>query len=183
MKFDIKRLLTLDKCTALVTIIGFPLLLASLISAVVLDRKVSRQIEELTTIAKSQKEVADDQLKIAKSQNNIALNQMFYGDPRNVGIIEAIESKKSILKTPGGDGQFSNAQLDKFLCDLETVYDVYDEGLLTDTELCGSFSVYIQEVEANQEIKDYLKANAKYFSGLPDLFAIVDKSKNEYCHD
>ena len=81
MKFDeLKRLLTLDKCTALVTIIGFPLLLASLISAVLLDRKVSRQIEELTA-------VADDQLKIAKSQNNIALNQMFYGDPRNVGFI------------------------------------------------------------------------------------------------
>ena len=34
---------------------------------------------------------------------------------------------------------------------------VYKEGLLTDDKLCGSFSVYIQEAEANQEIKDYLK--------------------------
>ena len=177
MKFDeLKRLLTLDKCTALVTIIGFPLLLASLISAVLLDRKVSRQIEELTA-------VADDQLKIAKSQNNIALNQMFYGDPRNVGIIEAIENKKPILKSATGDGQFSNAQLDKYLGDLQTIDDVYQEGLLTEEELCGSFSVYIQETEANQEVKDYLKANAKYFSGLPHLFTTVDNSKDENCRD
>ena len=176
MKFQLKSLLTLDKCTALVTIIGLPLLLISLLFACQLDRKVRDQIEELTTISKAQ-------LAIAKSQNNIALNHMFYGDPRNVGIIEAIENKKPILKASGGDGQFSNAQLDKFLGDLETVHDVYKEGLLTDDELCGSFSVYIHEAEANQEIKDYLKANAKYFSGLPDLFAIVDNSKNEYCHN
>ena len=107
---ELKRLRTLDKCTALVTIIGFPLLLISLLFACQLDQRVSDQIEELTTIAQSQKAVADDQLKIAKSQNNIALNQMFYGDPRNVGIIEAIENKKPILKSATGDGQFSNAQ-------------------------------------------------------------------------
>ena len=183
MKLELKNLLTLDKCAALVAIIGFPLLLISLIFANQLDQQVRDQIEELKTIAQSQKAVADDQLKIAKSQNNIALNQMFYGDSRNVGIIEAIENKKPILKMSSGDGQFSNAQLDKFLGDLETVRDVYKEGLLTEDELCGSFSVYIPEAEANQEIKDYLKANAKYFSGLPDLFAIVDNSKNKNCHD
>ena len=106
---------------------------------------------------------------------------MFYGDPRNVGIIEAIENKKPILKSATGD--FSTAQLDKYLGDLQTIDDVYQEGLLTEEELCGSFSVYIQETEANQEVKDYLKANAKYFSGLPHLFATVDNSKDENCRD
>jgi hypothetical protein len=68
MKFDVKRLLTLDKCTALVTIIGLPFLLLSLWFARQLDKQVSDQIGEL-------KKVADAQLKIAKSQNNIGLTQ------------------------------------------------------------------------------------------------------------
>jgi hypothetical protein len=137
MKLDIKRLLTLDKCTALVTIIGFPLLLASLISAVVLDGKVSRQIEELTTIAKSQKEVADGQLKIAKSQNNIGLTQMFFHDQTNRGIIDAIYDNKPILKKSGGE--HTSGDLDNYLGDLDMVDEVCDEGLLSESELCASF--------------------------------------------
>ena len=86
--------------------------------------------------------------RIAKSQNNIALSQTFFGDP-NLGIIEAIESKKPILKSNGG--QFSNTQMDKYLGDLETVYDTYEEGLLSEEELCGSFSAYAQEAEDNSE--------------------------------
>ena|SRR6478672_951480 len=157
---ELKRILTVEKVAAVVTIIGFPLVLVSLIFAITLD---------------------EHQLKIARSQNNIALNQMLYGDPRNIAIIEAIENKKAIVKTPSGDGQFSSAQLDKYLGDLQTVYDVYKEGLLSEDELCGSFSVYIQEAEANQEVKDYLKANSKYFSGLPKLFAVVDNSTKPDC--
>ena len=106
---ELKRILNLEKVAAVVTIIGFPLVLVSLIFAITLD---------------------EHQLKIARSQNNIALNQMLYGDPRNIAIIEAIENKKAIVKTPSGDGQFSSAQLDKYLGDLQTVYDVYKEGTL-----------------------------------------------------
>jgi hypothetical protein len=92
---ELKRLLTLDKCAALVAIIGFPLLLISLIFAVQLDKEVSLQIQKLT-------DIAQQQLAIAKSQNNIALNQMLYGDPTNIGIIDAIENKKPILKSATG---------------------------------------------------------------------------------
>ena len=80
-------------------------------------------------------------------------------------------------------GQFTSTQLDGYLGDLETVYDVYDEGLLSEAELCGSFSVYVQEAEADSEVQDYLKENSHYFSGLPKLFDIVDHSKNENCRD
>jgi hypothetical protein len=120
--------------------------------------------------------------RIARSQNNILLSTMFFHDPTNLGIINAIENKKPILKTPGGEGQFTSTQLDGYLGDLETVYDVYDEGLLSEAELCGSFSVYVQ-AEADSEVQDYLKENSHYFSGLPKLFDIVDHSKNENCRD
>ena len=107
-----------ENVAAVVTIIGFPLVLVSLIFAITLD---------------------EHQLKIARSQNNIALNQMLYGDPRNIAIIEAIENKKAIVKTPSGDGQFSSAQLDKYLGDLQTVYDVYKEGLYRRTSFAAHF--------------------------------------------
>jgi hypothetical protein len=102
-----------------------------------------------------------------------------FGDPTNLGIIEAIEEKKSILK--GNGGQFSSTQMDKYLGDLETVYDVYEEGLLSEEELCGSFSAYAQEAEDNSEVKKYLTDNSNFFSGLPKLFDKVDKSSNENC--
>jgi hypothetical protein len=63
------------------------------------------------------------------------------------------------------------------------VDQVYGEGLLSESELCASFSDTIQRTERNPEVKDYLKENSKYFSGLPHLFATVDNSKNENCRD
>ncbi len=121
--------------------------------------------------------------QIARSQNNILLSTMFFHDPTNLGIITAIENKRPILKTSGGEGEFTSTQLDSYLGDLETVYDVYDEGLLSEDELCGSFSAYVQEAEANTEVQEYLTKNSHYFSGLPKLFDIVDHSKNENCRD
>jgi hypothetical protein len=119
LKLELKRL-TLEKWAALVTIIGFPLLFVSLYYAAHQDGVIITSVDKLRAIA--------------RSQNNIALSQMFFGDPRNLGIIEAIENKKPILNTNGG--QFSGTQLDKYLGDLETIYDVYDEKLLSDDELC-----------------------------------------------
>lgn len=118
--------LTLEKWAALVTIIGFPLLLVSLYYAAHQDGVIITSVDKLRAIA--------------RSQNNIALSQMFFGDPR-------------------------------------------DEKLLSEEELCGSFSVYAQEAEGNPEIKDYLKKNPQYFSGLPKLFDVVDHSQNQYCRD
>jgi hypothetical protein len=116
----------------------------------------------------------DNLQKIARSQNNIALSQMLFASPVNLGIIEAIETKTPILRSNGG--QFSSTQMDKYLGDLETVYDVFEEGLLSEDELCGSFSVYDQEAEGNSEVQKYLKDNSNFFSGLPKLFDKVDHS-------
>jgi hypothetical protein len=160
MRPELKRPLSLEKGAALVTIVGFPLLLVSLIFA-------AHHISELK--------------QVARSQNNIALSTMFSHDPTNLGIIEAIENKKPILNTVGGS--FSSTQLDKYLGDLETVYDVYEEGLLSEKELCGSFSVYAQEAEGNADVQEYLKKNSDYFDGLPKLFNVVDHSKAQGCRD
>ena len=159
--------LTLEKCAALVTVIGFPLLLVSLFYGYRLDDHIVVQVSELR--------------RIAQSQNSIALNQMFFGNEHNLGIIDAIEHKKPILDTAGGS--FSSTQLDKYLGDLETVYDVYDEGLLSIVELCGSFSAYAQEAEGSEEVQRYLKQpeNSNYFDGLPKLFDVVDHSKADGC--
>jgi hypothetical protein len=167
MKPEFMRYFTLERATALVTVIGFPLLLASLFYAYRQDGLIITSVDNLQ--------------KIARSQNNIALSQMFFGNPVNLGIIEAIESKKPILKSNGGE--FSNTQMDKFLGDLETVYDTSEEELLSEDELCGSFSAYVQEAEGNSEVQNYLKENSNFFTGLPKLFDKVDHSKNQYCRD
>jgi hypothetical protein len=81
------------------------------------------------------------------------------------------------------DGQFSSAQLDKYLGDFETVQEAYQEGLLSVEQLCTSFSTYIREAEGNREVADYVKANSQHFDALPKLLAIInDKSKTvEIC--
>lgn len=117
---------------------------------------------------------------IAKSQNNISLTQMFFHDQTNRGIIDAIYDNKPILKKSGGE--HTSSDLDNYLSDLDMVDEVYDEELLSESELCTSFSDTIQRTASNQEVKDYLKENSKYFSGLPELFAIVNNSKDENCH-
>jgi hypothetical protein len=167
MEPEPKRRFSLEKAAALVTVIGFPLPLASLFYAYRQDDLIVTSVDNLQ--------------RIARSQNNIALNRMFFGDPSNLGIIEAIETPKPILKSNGG--QFSTTQMDKYLGDLETVYDVYEERLLSEEELCSSFSAYAQEAERNSEVQDYLKANSNFFSGVHKLFAVVDQSSNEDCKD
>jgi hypothetical protein len=82
--------LNLEQWAAVVTIIGLPLLLISLILAYV-------QLSALK--------------KVAQSQNAIALNTMFFNDPINIGIMGAIEEGAPILKEH--KGKFLTAQLDK----------------------------------------------------------------------
>ena len=109
----------------------------------------------------------------------------YQGDPKtpapDLGIIEAIESKEPILKSK--EGKFSSTEMDKYLGDLETGWDVYEEKLLSEDELCGSFSPYAQEAGANSEVQQYLKENSDFFDGLPKLFTEVDRlgSKIESC--
>src|SRR5262249_29041401 len=66
-------------------------------------------------------------------------------------------------------GTHTSGDLDTYLGDL--VEEVHDEGLLSESELCGSFVDIMQQTASNQEVKDYLKENSGYFSGLPKLFA------------
>jgi len=73
---------------AVVTIVGFPLLLRSLHFASRLDQQISEQLSELQTIA--------------QSQNTIALNTMVFNDPINVLIMGAIAAHEPILKEHGG---------------------------------------------------------------------------------
>ena len=116
---------------------------------------------------------------IAKSANNIALTQMFFHDQTNRGIMDAIYDDKPILKKSGG--KHTSGDLDIYLDDLDMEAEVYDEGLLSDSELCASFADIVEQAASNQEVKDYLKENSDYFSGLPHLFHIVKTGKDENC--
>lgn len=83
---------------ALVTIVGFPLLIVSLWFAYRVDETISEQLGEIK--------------KIAQSQNSIALNTMLFNDPSNAGIINAIQNDKPILVENGGS--YSDVELDKY---------------------------------------------------------------------
>jgi hypothetical protein len=117
--------------------------------------------------------------RIAKSQNNIMLTQGFFHDEKDRGIMDAIYDDKPILKKSGGN--YTDGDLDTYLGDLDMVEEVFDEGLLSEKELCGSFADVIDQTASNQEVKDYLKENSDYFSGLPHLFHIVKTGKDENC--
>jgi hypothetical protein len=156
--------MNLEKAAAVVTIIGFPLLIVSLFFAYILDGRISDQLTELKNVA--------------ASQNNIALNTMIFNNPTNVGIISDIENNKPILQKHGG--QYTSTQLDNYLGDFDTVEFAYNEGLLNQDQLCDSFSNYLDEIASSTEVQEYLSANESYFSGVPALTKLVNSSKDSY---
>jgi hypothetical protein len=135
---------------ALVTIIGFPLLLVSLWFAYRVDTVISEQLGEIK--------------KIAQSENGIALNTMIFNDPVNAGIIKAIENDKPILVENGGS--YSGVDLDKYLGAFNTIELVHRDGFLSDDHLCGSFSFYIEEANKNSEVNKYLVEYPNFFGGI-----------------
>ncbi len=151
----------LEKAAAIVTIVGFPVIVASMVFAFY-------QLSDLR--------------KVASSQNNIALTAEFF-DPTNTGVIDAIENNQPILVEH--KGKYTDAQLDNYLGDFETIDSVYGEGLLTEDEMCISFSYYVGATSKNQEIKTYIAGQPRgsgFFAGLAELSAIVAKSTDQNCH-
>jgi hypothetical protein len=152
----------LERIAYIVAITGFPLLLVSTIL-------VYNQLVDVR--------------RIAASQNNIQLSILFLRN-NNIAIIKAIERnvddhKTQILRANGGS--FDTTQLDNYLGDFETIDQVYREGLLTEDEMCVSFSYYVGITAKNQEIKKYLADNADFFGGVVDLATAVARSKDQNC--
>ena len=148
----------LEKAAYIVTIVSLPILVVSLLLGYF-------QLKDLK--------------QAVSSQNNISLNTMFFNDT-NTGIIDAIENAKPILVEH--NGKYTDAQLDNYLGDFESVDQAYDEKLLTEDELCVSFSYYIASTTQNTEIKNYIASNRSFFSGLAALAGIVSESKDTNCH-
>jgi len=152
---------TLERITYLVTIVGFPLLILSTLAAIYQIRETRH---------------------VVSSQNNIALNAMVFDNERNSGIIDAIENGNKILKENGG--KFFDSQLDSYLGDYATVFQAYNEGYLSEEQLCVSFSYYVTAIFTNAEIQEYIhrKDNAEFFGGVSELNGVVKNSKNMNCH-
>jgi hypothetical protein len=160
----------LEKAAAIVTIIGFPVIFISMAFGFYQLQSAS---EQLTAIQ-----------KVANSQNNIALNAEFFGDPTNIGIVNDIYNNWPILTEDGG--KYNDAQLDKYLGDFDTISDAYDEGFLSQADLCDSFSYYITATMANKEVGKYMateeKQDASFYGGIPELNADVMNSTDTDCH-
>jgi hypothetical protein len=86
------------------------------------------------------------------------------------------------------EGKFTEAQLDNYLTDLETIDEVYEEGLLSEAQLC-MFSYYITLTASNKETSDYIKkirqeqnpASKPFFTGYYRLVELVKKSRLPDC--
>jgi hypothetical protein len=106
-------------------------------------------------------------------------------NPANTEIIDAIENWKPILVP---EGKYTEAQLDNYLQDFETIDAVYQEGLLSEAQLC-MFSYYITLTASNKEISDYIKkirqaqavASKPFFTGYYRLVELVGKSRLPAC--
>ena len=122
--------------------------------------------------------------RAARLTNFIALTNRVF-NPANTEIIDAIENWKPILAPAG---KFTEAQLDNYLADFDTIDEVYQEGLLTEPQLC-MFSYYITLTATNKEILDYIKkirqaqtATSKpFFVGYYRLVELVRKSRIPDC--
>lgn len=112
------------------------------------------------------------------SQNNIALSAMFF-DSINTGIISNIENGQPILVE--NKGKFTDAELDNYLGDFDTIDDAYAAGLLSMGQLCDSFSYYVTATWDDAEVQKYLAENTAYFKGLPHLVHIVASSTDSGC--
>lgn len=152
----------LEKGAAIVTIIGFPVILISMAFSFV-------QIKDLRSAV--------------SSQNNISLNTEFFGTT-NSGIISAIDEGQPLLVS--NKGKFTENQLDRYLGDFVTIYDSYKQGFLTEHQLCSSFSYYITKAWQNQEIEKYIGTSTSpsdAFTELPKLNTIVLSSNDKTCKD
>jgi hypothetical protein len=150
---------------ALVTIVGFPLLLVSLWFGYRVEALISEQLGEIK--------------KIAQSENSILLNTMVFNDRSNAAIINAIQNNKPILVENAGS--YSDVDLDKYLGVFDTIELVYRDGFLSDDHLCDSFSYYIEDANKNSEVKNYLAKNPNFFGGIRNLLTVVHNSKSKYC--
>jgi hypothetical protein len=153
---------TLERVAFFVAIVGFPLLLIS-------TGAVLYQFVEVR--------------HIASSQNHIQLSILFFRNA-NTEIIDAIEisaidGKTQILQDHGG--KYTNTRLDNYLGDFDIVDQVYRERLLTEDEMCRTFSYYVIATLKNEEIKRYMANNLTYFDGIRDLETAVEKSKSKNC--
>jgi hypothetical protein len=153
----------LERAAHVATIIGVPLVLLTVLFGYfqILD---SNRAERLT--------------------NFITLTTRFF-DPINTDIIDAIENWKPILRPRG---KFTEAQLDNYLADFDSIDEVYEEGFLSEAQLC-MFSYYITLTATNKEISEYITkvrraqtAGSKpFFGGYYKLVELVEKSKLPEC--
>ena len=152
----------LERIAFIVAIVGFPLLLIS-------TGAVLYQFVEVR--------------HIASSQNHIQLSILFFRNA-NTEIMDAIErnaidGKTQVLEDHGG--KYSNTRLDNYLGDFDIVDQVYREGLLTEDEMCRTFSYYVTTALKNEEIRKYIANNPAYFDGIQDLDAAIARSKSKNC--
>ena len=122
--------------------------------------------------------------RTARLTNFIALTGRFF-NPANTEIIDSIENWKPVLAPKG---KFTEAQLDNYLTDFDTIDEVYEENLLSEMQLCV-FSYYITLTASNKEISDYIlkvrraqTAGSKpFFVGYYRLVDLIRRSRLPDC--
>jgi hypothetical protein len=116
----------------------------------------------------------------ATVQNNIALTNSVLGDPDNIKIFEAIEKRQGAIVA-----QFTSAKIDSLLGAFEMIDDAVKHGLLTEHQLCVSFSYYIVLVHDDPELRAYVLSVRKdaenYYAGLDSLYRTVTRSADPTC--
>jgi hypothetical protein len=123
-----------------------------------------------------------DSRQAVSAQDNIALTAEFFTDI-NTKIIAAIENNLPILTE--NHGQFNDVQLDNYLGNFDTIESAYDQKLLSQDDLCDSFSYYIDISSKDTEIQNYIaeqqKQDSEFLTSLAHLASVVSQSKDSNC--
>jgi hypothetical protein len=113
--------------------------------------------------------------------NFITLTNEFF-NPTNTAIISTIEDGEPILIE--NKGKYTDAQLDNYLGEFDTIDTAYTEGLLSEEHPCISFSYYAGITNENKEITAYIKSQRRtqgrdssaFFLGFSKVVKVVAES-------
>jgi hypothetical protein len=124
-----------------------------------------------------------EEYESASLQTNIALNGQFFSRP-NLDVRTAIDRGGPILQEHGGLS--TPTDLDTYLGTYDVILSAYDRHLLSEADLCMSFSNFIDDATNDEEIRAYIakwrKYDNRWFQGFVDLQKIITKSKDPTCH-
>ena len=124
-----------------------------------------------------------DARHLARTEDAIAINSEFFNNANNLAVVSAFDRGGPILLE--NRGSISDAQLEQYLDDFQTIDRAWQDHMLREVDLCDAYDHRVAQIFANGEVLAYItkqrKADPTYWDGLDELHRVLMASKNSRC--